>query len=90
MVKVTLSVSNVYKNTGVFRFHRKNTTKHWKHYFMDSETREFGTEWVGSIKVRLLKRKQLYKRRFLCMKCGKLWEGYVPKNTRSIECPECD
>ena len=90
MVKVTLSVSNVYKNTGAFRFYRKNTTKHWKHYFLDSETWEFGTEWVGSIKARLLKRKQHYKRKFLCYECGILWQAYVTKDTTSIECPRCD
>jgi len=94
MVKMTLSVSNVYKNTGAFRFHRKNTTKHWKHYFIedyfDDGDWKFSSEWVSAFKARLLKRKQVYKRRFLCMECGKIWQGYVPKNTKSIECPECD
>ena len=35
MSKVTLSVCKVFKNSGSLRFHRKNTSKHWKHYFLE-------------------------------------------------------
>ncbi len=94
MTKLTLLVCKAYKNSGRFRIHKENTSKHWKHYFIedyfDDGDWKFSSEWVSSIKARLLKRKQVYKRRFLCDECGRLWQAYVPKDTKSIECPECD
>ena len=90
MVKVTLSVSNVYKNTGAFRFHRKNTTKHWKHYFIDSETWEFGTEYVNSIKAQLLKRKRYHKIRYTCPECYSIFNEYIRSKNAKLYCPYCN
>ncbi len=84
-----------YKNSGNLRFHRKGTKKSWKHYFVevddyDQDEFEFGTEWVSSIKAVFLKRKQLYKRRFICPVCERVFESYVTKNENEAECPWCD
>jgi len=94
MSKLTLSVCKAYKNSGRFRIHKENTSKHWKHYFVedyfDDGGWKFNSEWVNPIQAQLLKRKIVHKKRFLCSECEKLWEAYVPKNTKTIDCPECD
>ncbi len=92
MTKVTLAVCKVYKNTGRFRFHRKNTKKGYKHYFLsDDYTDEytFGTEWVSSIKAMILKRKIYKIRKFICPECGLIFRGAVKKDSDWCECPEC-
>ena len=89
--KITLSVCKVYKNTGRFRFHRKKTKLHWKHYFMDSETWKFGTEWIDSITASILKLKKRHKKYFRCSNCGTIFYDYVKKNTTTLPCPRgCD
>jgi hypothetical protein len=95
MTKHTIGVYKAYKNSGNLRFHRKGTKKSWKHYFIeiddyDDEEYSFGSEWVSSLRAIFLKKKQLYKRKFQCPECEKVWETYVPKNTTEIECPECE
>jgi len=95
MTKHTIGVYQAYKNSGNLRFHKSNTKKHWKHYFIeiddyDEEEYSFGSEWVSSIKAMFLKRKQLYKKQFQCPECLTVWESYVTKNTPEIECPNCD
>ena len=95
MTKHTIGVYKAYKNSGNLRFHKRNTKKHWKHYFIeiddyDEEEYSFGSEWVSSLKAIFLKRKQLYKKQFQCPECLTVWESYVTKNTTEIECPNCD
>jgi len=95
MTKYTIGIYKAFKNSGTNRFHRKKTKKCWKHFFIevddyDEDEYEFGSEWVSSFKAMLLKRKQLYKRKFLCLECGSVSQDYVSKNTHTIECPECD
>ncbi len=95
MTKHTIVVYQAYKNSGNLRFHKKGTKKSWKHYFIeiddyDEDEYTFGSEWISSIKAMILKRKQVYKKRFVCPECLKIWEAYVPKNTKEIECPNCD
>jgi len=98
VVKYTIGVYKAYKNSGTDRFHRKKTKKCWKHYFIevddyDEDEREFGSEWVSSFKAMILKRKQLYKKKFVCLECGYLSSYYVAKNTKELkdmECPNCE
>jgi len=95
MTKHTIGVYKAYKNSGNLRFHKKGTKKSWKHYFIDDDyerddTEFFQTEWVNPIHAMYLKKKQLYKRQFQCHECERIWEAYVPKNTKEIECPECE
>jgi len=96
MTKLTIGVYKAYKNSGRFRFHRNKTKKCWKHYFIevddyDEDERTFGSEWVSAFKARLLKRKQIYKRKFVCLDCGTYYSAYVPKNKHEIdECPNCE
>jgi len=93
MTKITISVCRVYKNTGSFRFHRKKTKKHWKHYFLsDDYTDEFtfGTEWVDSVKAKFLKLKKRYKRYFVCFDCGTIFYDYVKKSTKEVDCQFCE
>jgi len=95
MVKHTIGVYKAYKNSGNLRFHKRGTKKSWKHYFIeideDEEEYSFGSEWVSSVKAMLLKRKQLYKRTFVCMDCGTVFTAYVKKNQDECdECPRCD
>ena len=92
MTKITLSVSKVFKNSGSLRFHRKKTKPAWKHYFLDDETGEwkFKSEWVNSIKARLLKLKVHKKRTFICPECELVFEGYTKKESDSCECPVCE
>jgi len=92
--RYTIGVYKAHKNSGKFRFHIKK--KHWKHFFIDvddydEEEREFGSEWVSSFKAIILKRKQLYKKKFICLECGYPSNLYVKKNTKKvdIECPKC-
>jgi len=92
MTKVTVGVYKAYKNSGNLRFHRKETKKHWKHYFIevddyDEDEITFGSEWVSSIKALILKRKQLYKKKFYCTDCETVYTAYVKKNQN--ECDEC-
>jgi len=96
MTKHTIGVDKAYKNSGSLRFHRKKTKKCWKHYFIevddyDEDERTFGSEWVSSFKARLLKRKQLYKKMFVCLECGGRFTTYVKKNQTEYEgeCPSC-
>jgi len=96
MVKHTIGVYKAYKNSGNLRFHKRNTKKHWKHYFIeiddyDEEEYSFGSEWVSSLRVPFLKRKQLYKKQFVCIECGAVYTDYVMKNQDTSEnCPVCD
>jgi len=94
MTKVTVGVYKAYRNSGRFRFHRKKTKKEWKHYFIDIDEdygNTFGSEWVSSFKARILKRKQLYKKLFICLECGGRFTTYVKKNQTEYEgeCPVC-
>ena len=57
MSKLTLSVCKAYKNSGKFRIHKENTSKHWKHYFIedyfDDGDWRFSSEWVNPIQAQL-------------------------------------
>lgn len=96
MVKYTVGVYKAYKNSGNLRFHKKGTKKSWKHYFIevddyDEDEYSFGSEWVSSLRAIFLKKKQLYKKQFICTECGTAFEEYVKKNQdESQNCPVCD
>ena len=96
MTKYTIGVYKAFKNSGNFRFHRNKTKKHWKHYFIDVDDYDedeytFGSEWVSSFKAMILKRKQVYKKKFYCLDCGNMFTAYVPKNQQEYkdDCPFC-
>jgi len=91
MSKITLAVCRVYKNTANFRFHRKKTQKHWKHYFLDDETGEwkFNTEWVDSVKAQFLKLKKRHKRLYICSNCTSFFYAYVKNSREKVNCPIC-
>ena len=95
MTKYTIGVYKAYKNSGNLRFHRKGTKKSWKHYFIEvdeyNEEYSFGSEWVSSLRVPFLKKKQLYKKQFICDECGSIYTNYVKKNQDEDDnCPICD
>ena len=95
MVKHTIGVYKAYKNSGNLRFHKRGTKKSWKHYFIDIDEDEeeysFGSEWVSSFKAIILKRKQLYKKQFICLECGSSYANYVKKNQDEDDnCPNCN
>ena len=90
MTKITISVCKVFKNTGSFRFHRDNTTKHWKHYFLDTENLKFGTEWVNSLKAQFLKLKKYHQMKFICPECLCIFTGYVRNKKDEVDCPYCE
>ena len=96
MTKFTIGVYKTFKNAGNKRFHKKETKKYWRHYFIEDEYDDgdvtFGTEWVSAIKAILLKRKQLYKKQIYCTECENLFESYLPKNGKGddVLCPYCD
>ncbi len=90
MSKITLAVCKVFKNSGTLRFHREKTKKHWKHYFIDSDDGSFHTQWVSSFKALILKKKKWKKRWFLCPECGSIFDGFVKKDSDSVDCPECE
>ncbi len=90
MTKITLAVCKVFKNSGSLRFHRDKTKKHWKHYFLDLEEEKFKTEWVSTLQALILKRRVYKKLKFICPKCGLIFEGLVKKDSDSAECPECE
>lgn len=92
MSKITISVSKVYKNTGSFRFHRKKTPKHWKHYFLDDETDEwkFSTEWVDSVTAQFLKLKKHHRMTYICPECYRVFVGFVRNKKAKVDCPYCD
>ena len=55
MTKHTIGVYQAYKNSGNLRFHKSNTKKHWKHYFIevddyDEEEYSFGSDIHDSSK----------------------------------------
>jgi len=96
MTKHTIGVYQAYKNSGNLRFHKKGTKKSWKHYFIevddyDEDEYEFKSEWVSALRAVFLKRKQLYKKQFVCLECGSMFTVYVKKNaTECDECPICN
>jgi len=92
MTKITLSVSKAYKNSGSFRFHRKKTKPAWKHYFLDDITGEwkFNTEWVNSIKARILKLNVYKTRTFICEECGLVFRGLIKNDRVKLDCPKCE
>jgi len=96
MTKHTIGVYQAYKNSGNLRFHKRNAKKHWKHYFIeiddyDDEEYSFGSEWVSSLRVPFLKRKQLYKKQFVCEECDCVYTNYVKKNQDEDDnCPRCN
>jgi rubrerythrin len=96
MTKHTIGVYKAYKNSGNLRFHRKGTKKSWKHYFIeiddyDEDEYTFGSEWVSSLRAVFLKKKQLYKKQFICEECGCVYTNYVKKNQDEDDhCPICD
>jgi len=93
MTKYTVGVYKAYKNSGNLRFHKKGTKKSWKHYFIkvddyDEDKISFGSEWVSALKAVVLKRKQLYKRQFICTDCETTYTDFVKKNANeSDNCP---
>ena len=96
MVKMTIGVYKSNKNAGRLRYHRNNTKKVWKHYFLDVDEYDqgeytFQTEWVSAFKAMILKRNQFYKKLFVCLECGRRFSAYVKKNQTNIEteCPHC-
>ncbi len=61
MTKLTIGVYKAYKNSGNLRFHKRNTKKHWKHYFIDIDDYDedeysFKSEWISSFKAMILQR----------------------------------
>ena len=97
MTKVTIGVYKAFRNSGKFRFHRNKTKKHWKHFFIDIDDYDedeytFGSEWVSAFKAVILKRKQVYKKTFVCLECATMFKAYVKKNATKIDepCPNCD
>ena len=96
MTRYTIGVYKTYKNAGNARFHRKETKKHWRHYFIDDEFDDgdttFGSEWISALKAVVLKRKQLYKKQFYCTDCDTVYTDYVKKNSnKSNGCPnDCE
>jgi len=95
MSKITIGVYKAYKNSGNLRFHKKGTKKSWKHYFIeideDEEESSFGSEWVSPFKAVFLKKKQLYKKQFICEECDTIYENYVKKNQDEDDnCPVCN
>ena len=96
MTKVTVGVYKAYKNSANLRVHKRGTKKHWKHFFiedvLDDQDWTFGSEWVSSLSVPFLKRKQLYKKTFVCLECATMFTAYVKKNATKIDepCPNCD
>jgi len=51
MTKIIISVCKVYKNTGWFRFHRKNTKKGYKHYFITDEELEDDWPFISEMAI---------------------------------------
>jgi len=90
---ITLSVSKVFKNTGKDRFHRKDTKKHWKHYFLeydeDEEGWRFNSEWINAIKATFLKTKIRHKRLSICFNCEQLFYAFVKNDKEEVFCPYC-
>jgi len=91
MTKITVSVCKVYKNSGIFRFHRKNTKPAWKHYFLDDETGnwKFGTEWIDSVTAQFLKLKKRHKRLYICSNCAMIFYAYVKNSREKVTCSFC-
>ncbi len=92
MTKITISVCKVYRNTGRFRFHRKNTKKAWKHYYLEEDEPDewkFNTEWVDSIKAQFLKLKKRHKRMCICLNCGRIFYAYIKNEREEVNCPIC-
>jgi len=90
--KITIGVSKVYKNSGLFRSHRKKTKPAWKHYFIsDDYTDEytFGTEWVDAITAQFLKLKKWHLRKFICEECSAKFSNYIKNDRMKVNCPNC-
>ena len=92
MGKITLSVCNVYRNTGRFRSHRKKTKPAWKHYFLEGDEPDeytFGTEWVNFITAQFLKLKIWHLRKFICEECFATFPAYIKNDRMEAKCPYC-
>jgi len=54
------------------------------------EEEKFKTEWISKLKALILKRKVFKKRKFICPECGSTFDGFVKKDSDSVECPQCE
>ena len=90
MTKYTIGVYKSFRNSGMNRFHRNKTKKHWKRFFLDDDDGTFNTEWVSNFKAMILKRNVWKKRMFVCLECETWFKGIVKGNKEIGECPNCD
>jgi len=88
MTKKTIGVYKSFKNSGN-RNHRNKTKKEWCHYFIDSDAKKFGTEWVSKIKAMILKRNVYKVRRSYCFECGLVFTAVIKKESNTPVCPNC-
>jgi len=80
-----------WRNSGK-RNHRNKTKKEWCHYFVsDDYTAEFtfGTEWVSSIRARILKLNIWKRRKAFCFECQNIFDAYIKNDKDQVECPYC-
>jgi len=88
MIKKTIGVYKSFKNSGN-RNHRAKTKKQWCHYFIDTVTETFGTEWVSAIKAMILKRNVHKALKSYCFECGLIFTAYLKKASDTPVCPNC-
>jgi len=50
----------------------------------------FGTEWVDSITAQFLKLRKWHLRKFLCLECGAIFQGYIKNDRMKAKCPYCE
>jgi hypothetical protein len=91
-----ISVSKTYKHRGRFIVHKPKTKKHWQimYYGIDEDTEELKlySKYVNSLQAFYYKFKKYYKRKFVCVECGYVFEMLVKKRQYSIDvdCPNCE
>ena len=91
-----ISVSKTYKHRGRFITHKPKTKKHWQimYYDIDEDTEELKlqSKFVNPLQAFYYKFKKYYKRKFVCVECGYVFEMLVKKRQHSIdvECPNCE
>ena len=93
-MKIIISVSKTYKHRGRFITHKPKTKKHWQiiYYEVDEYTEELvlQSKFVNSLQALYYKFHKYYKRKFYCTDCENVFETFVKKRQKDVECPNCE
>jgi len=92
-MKVIVSVAKAYKHRGNHN-HKATTKKVWHIYYLEyddfEEKCEFKSEQCNALQAMYYKAQIQYKKRFYCSDCDTIFDAYVKKRQKEVDCPFCE